>query len=730
MVDADPVVAAPGGASGPAIQAALDEMDEVLSLLRGIAAAEVVPGDLREDAARAAEDAAGALGARPVRVRVLAGEPGAACAWLARQVGAPVVSPGTDGPSVQAWWADEPLLEVTRQDGARFDLEGLSPDPGPELRSERDAARARLRDVDEARRGVREDLDRDSARLLEKTDRKAAVERDLEEERAALAEARERIGALEAEKTASAAYLVACESTVPAVLRREPAGLLDRILHALLPILFGTDVVKWRGAVEGQAAVEASVEAARVAAAEAETRLIRLRRERVALMNETVRLQGEVGELRTQLGALDGEHDAVSARLVSVRGTLEGLPDARRAAWASHARAHAAAAETRSVCLAGPDVRLPKGLALCLGPEVPADLPLLLPGPPPADLAQQVGAVLLVLGGPEARGTAARAAALPADRVWAVADADDMAGLTAAASRAAVRAAAGRLAGRSDHLDDAITRAAVASRELDGARAAALAALPDRWPGSFTGDALARTADARVTAAEALLHEAAATVPPALDGAWSAVTAGLDGLDEAVALRDASEALAGALQARVDGAAQAVAGRLAAGAAAWIDGAVAALLAPEAEALAAAGASAPPPPTTGRVGLVGVVPDIQVDALAGRLGGPLLRLRSIQHLREEATAGIRSATEQATVQLQARLLGASSDLAGVLEAGLRSGLDAGRQALLAAAQAAAAAHAAEAGSRAGALQAVEDEARRLRAHARALAQAAGDIRPA
>jgi hypothetical protein len=727
MVDPDPVVAAPGGAAGPAVQAALDEMGSVLRLLRGLAATTVIPEDLREDAAHAADAAAGALGTRPVRVRITAADPAAARAWMVRHVGAPVVGAGAS--AVVAWHANEPGLTVERHDGARFDLEGLSPDPGPELREERASGRTRLRDVDEARRGVRTDLDANSGRLLEKTDRKSAVERDLEGQRAKLAKARETITQLESEQSASVAYLDACTTTVPAVLRREPAGFFDRLLHAILPLLFSTDLSKWRTAVHGHAALDEALDAARVAAASAETRLARLRRERVALMNETVRLQAEVGKLREQLGALDAEHDAVTARLLSVRGTLDGLSAARRDAWASHARVHAGAAPTRRIELWGPDVRLPAGLALCVGADVGADALLLLPGPPPADLAQQVDAVLMVLGGPTELASAARAAALPLDRVWAVSEqAEDIAALRATASRAAVRAAGARLAGRADQLDDAISRAADARRDGLARSFDALAALPARWPETFVAGALAQTADARVTAAETLLHETAETVPAAMQDAWSQVVGPLATLDDAVALRDASLALAGALQGRVDAAAQAAAGRLAAGAATWTDGAVAALLAAESAALTVAGGVAPAPPTVGRVGLAGVIPEIRVAEDTGRLGGPLLRLRTVQHLREEATAGVRAAAEQATVQLQARLVGAAAALSDALERGLRAGLQAGRAALLEQAALAAQAHAAAAEVEGTALDDAQDAARLLRAHARALAQAAGDLR--
>ena len=181
-------------------------------------------------------------------------------------------------------------------------------------------------------------------------------------------------------------------------------------------------------------------------------------------------------------------------------------------------------------------------------------------------------------------------------------------------------------------------------------------------------------------------------------------------------------------QRRVDAAGQIAAGHLAAGVATWIDGAVAALLAPESAALAAVGGSPAPPPTVGRVGLAGVIPEIRVAADTGRLGGPLLRLRTAQHLREEATAGVRGATDQATVQLQARLVGAAAVLSGVLERGLRVGLESGRASLLERADLAVKNQAAAAVAEGVSVDEVQDAARLLRAHARALVQATRDIR--
>ncbi|MEC8422281.1 MAG: hypothetical protein VX000_00820, partial [Myxococcota bacterium] len=629
----------------------------------------------------------------------------------------------SDGVELEVWRAPELALEVIRHDGARFDLDGLSPDPSAGLREDRDAARSRLRDVEEARSGVRSDLDRDTVLLRERTERKSSVETGLEKQRHQLGDARDRVTRLDAEHAASDAYRRACESTVPAVLRRDPSGLLDRFLFAVLPIFFSRDLANWKIAVRRHQTLEDAREAARADAVGAEDQLARLRRERVALMNETVRLNHAVGRLEGELGALGAEHDAVRERLEAVEEALRAVPDARRKDWEDHLLAHGASSSTRRLRLAGPGGRLPSGVVLCVGAHVEADTILLLPGASDPEPLAELGVAMRLRddvgaggktgnGPPAADGSVAPPAA-DADRFQVV------------ASRAAVRSIGLALAAEGEQLADRLRDVVDAARKKAATRAEEISQLTARWSDAFVAETVARSADARVSIAESLAHDVAASVPSDLSDAWQGIGEPLRELDDAHALRDASEGLAAHLQARVDAAHHGAVGRLGAGAAAWIDEQLALRLRSEAEALEALDVAVPPPPHVDTIDVTDVMRDVRVADGVGRIGGPLLTLRAAADLRSEAIMSVRAATEQAVIQLQARLVGGSAALAVLLETNLRTGLEAGRSQLLAAA--ADAGTPARIAAETASLRDIEEAVLRLRGHAASLADAAGDI---
>lgn len=697
MVDAHPKPAVPGGVDAHDLQHVLSELEASLALLRSVAESTVVSDPLRAEATSLIRELHGAFEARPIRVGVVGSTSDAAWAWVHASVGL-AEAPRPD--SLVVWRAERHVLEVIRRDGARFDLDGLSPDPGPDLRTSLAADQARVADVETVRVSVRQELDTAVASLAERTARKAEVEAGLEKEREALASAQARLRALEASVLPADAYLAACTTTVPAVLRRDAAGVWDRLLQALLPVLFSADLRAWRSAVARRGALETEQAAARLEAGETETRLVRGRRERVALMNETVRLQGEVSRLRAEAAALDAEHETVQSRVEASQAALAALPAERAAAWAAALEAHGGAPETQTLRLASPDLPLPEGLALCVGPDDAGDVTLLLEGAVRETVGDERVEVEAGTGGlEELRNRAARRHVL------------------AAARRTGVRG--GRLA------------ASLAAEVADGpgrdaAARGALRALVPRWSHALVADLLAQGADTRTRAAERMLHAAAARVPGAMAGAREAVVAPLAELHDVAAIAAASAGLASAVQTRVDQAAQTILSGVAADVRAWLAAAIETAAEAENATLVGLGGAAVEVPPVERISLDGVMPDITVAPTTGLVGGPLLRLRAAGELRAEADASVRAAVEQATVQLQARLMGAGVPLCRSLERGFVAGLEGlcGRLDLARAAREADLEDGAEA--RAEARSDLATMADALASHARSLAEGPGE----
>jgi len=646
MADAEPKLAVPGGVEAPELQVLLSEVAAPLALLRSIVQSEMPSRSLREDAASLVRDAHAAFEERPTRVRVIGATSEAAWTWVHGSLGLAVtIRPGT----LVAWRSEQHVLDVLRADGACFDLDGLSPDPGPGIRASLTADEARAADVEAVRVSVRVELDTAVASHAERAERRAAVEAELGREREALASAQARVRELQEAQVPADAYLAACTTTVPAVLRRDPAGLWDRMLQAVLPLLFSADLRAWRSAVAKRDSLDSEEDMARIAAGETETRLVRLRRERVALMNETVRLQGEVSRLRAECAALETERETVQARVEASRAALAALPAERAAAWAAALEAHGGAPETRTLRIAGPDLPLPEGLAICVGPDEVGDVELVLEG-----------------GVPEQTRDATVQIGLGSGRLEDLRD---------RAVRRHVLAAASRIGARSHRLAASLAAEMGNGPRRDASDRAALQDLETRWSGALVAEVLAEGADARVRASERMLQEACAGVPQAMAGVWEAVVAPLAELDEAAAVGVASARLAGEVQVRVDRAVQTILTGLAAEVMAWLATVIGAAATAENGTLVALGGTAVEAPLVGRVSLVGVVPEMVVAAATGNVEGPLLTLRDAGDLRAEATASVRAAVDQATVQLQARLMGPRVPLCSVLERGVAVGLE-------------------------------------------------------
>jgi len=697
MVDADPKPAVPGGVDAHDLQHVLSELEAPLALLRSVAESTVVSDPLREEAASLIRDVHDAFEARPIRVRVVGSTSDAAWAWVHGVLGlAEAIRPE----SLVVWRAEMHVLEVLRRDGARFDLDGLSRDPGPELRASLAADQARVADVETVRVSVRQELETAVASLAERTERKAAVEAVLQREREALASAQARLRALDASVLPADAYLAACTTTVPAVLRRDAAGVWDRLLQALLPVLFSADLRVWRSAVARRGALETELDAARLEAGKTETRLVRGRRERVALMNETVRFQGEVSRLRAEEAALDAEHETVQSRVEASLAALAALPAERAAAWAAALETHGSAPETRTLRLAAPDLPLPEGLGLCVGPDDAGDVTLMLEGAAREPVGDQ--------------------------RVQVEAGTGSLEELRDRAARSHVLAAARRIGVCGDRLAASLAAEVADGPRRDAATRGALRALAPRWAHALPAELLPEGADARTRAAERMLHAAAGRVPEAMAGAWEAVVAPLADLDDAAAIAAASEGLASAVQNRVDHTAQVILSGLAADVRAWLAAVIETAADVENATLVGLGGEAVEGPPVQRVSLLGVVPDISVAPATGLVGGPLLSLRAAGEVRDEAVASARAAVDQATVQLQARLMGAGVPLCRALERGVVAGLEGlcGRLEMARAALEAGLEDGAEA--RAEARRDLAMVADALASHARALAEGAGE----
>jgi hypothetical protein len=719
---------APPGAGGPEAMAVLEEAGPVLARLTTLAADEALPADLREDAAHATAEARARLAGDPVVLDVLGVDTAAARAWVRRWLTA-AVGEGAAGLALDVRWAADPALRITGNDGAVATLEDRSPDPGPALEAEQAELGARARDVAEALRRARAELEATSAKVLERTTVKAEVEADLDAAREALDARATAKGEADDAVVAADAYLRACESTVPAVLRAPPKGLLAQVLHAVLPLLYGQARRAWVAAVEGRAARVGGLEAATAALAAATDDKARLQRRRVAVMNELHRLKGEGARLREEVAALEAEGARVAARLADVRAALEARPEARRAAWATQVRVAVADEAVAAVDLAGPDVRLPRGLVLRVAPDAlgPAgDVSLLLPGAAGPELAERVTPVTLVVGGPEALPATAAAVGLRRDDVWAVSDAiADGRALRAAAGRASLLGTARRLVARAERLDGAVGASLAATgraREERGRRLAALTAFASE---GWTREAVASAGlGADVPAVLAALG---GPVAEAVAAAREATARPLHDASDAVGMREASQHLASALQRGVDKVRRDVARALVEQATAVVERHRVAARAPLDAALAEAGVVASRRDPT-RLRLPPVVPTVDVAPDAGRLGGPLLRLRSVDNLRGEALAGLRSAADQAGLQLQARLHTAAGALIDHLVAALAERVEADRRAFHADVAAALAAHDASAASAAADAERLAGLARGLRAHAHALGEATRDLR--
>ena len=725
MVDTAPELVVPGGESGPAVDAVLQQMDALCTLLRRFADAAVVPEEHRETAAALADQLRDSLVERPVRVAVVAASQQDAAAWASRTASLPDVPLPT---SFRVWTSEAPFMAVVRRDGARFDLEGLSPDPAPGLRKALEQGRARLRDLTTARDAVQGDLDVDLPALQERAGRKEAVEERLAAEREALAAAKGRIATLESDIPPAAAYLKACETTVPAVLRREPAGLLERWLHVLLPLLFSTDLRVWRTAVDRRTALDADIEAARVAAARCETQLVRSRRERVALMNESVRLQNDVGRCRAELAALDAELEGTGVQVDAAQSGLARWPASRRETWLEHLRAHGGLPETRFLEVAAPDLLLPAGLAVSVGPDADADVVLVLDGTDPETQPERPGRMLLVEDGARTSGGMPLGEALEAAGMRALSmGSRGLDRLRATASLASVWNLSQWLVAEMGPFLEVLTASLQEPEAEDTTVVEVLERVGSRWSDAFAEERASEFREAGANAAEQMLKDGSARVPDMFEGTWEALTQPLEDFDEPSAVAAASARLSGALQGRVDTVVQQSAGSLAQAAVAWVSEVSEAILQAEADQLVALGGDRPAAVPVGRIPLATVIPEVMVGSDAGEVGGPLVRLRTAEELREDAVRGIRSATEQATVQLQARLVGARASLARALDRQLQATLERGRGALLEAHAAARVAQAAAVSARPAQRESLRGDLALVGDHVRALMAVSADI---
>ena len=213
-------------------------------------------------------------------------------------------------------------------------------------------------------------------------------------------------------------------------------------------------------------------------------------------------------------------------------------------------------------------------------------------------------------------------------------------------------------------------------------------------------------------------------VPGRVTAGLQAASAALDSAQDAVGLRDASEGLAQALQGRVDGLSRLLGAQLGAAFADVVQGHIDASLAPLNAALVVVGDTPGAPSKHARPLPPAVVPTVDVNPEAGRLAGPLLRLRTVENLRSESLADLRAAAHQASVQLQARLVVARAALAAALAETLTARLAEGRVRFLERATAAQQRAEAARPDRVRVWDQREADARALRAHARALGEAA------